>query len=358
MGVNARGGLARNGAPDDVDQSQHQRSLALGFPQGREGIRGLSRLADGQDNGVLPQIELAIPELGGEFRLHGQVSERFNNVTAEKSGVIAAPATDNDEVAGLQQAVMHRLEPAQLGHAFRVVQPAARRVLDRLRLLENFLQHEVGELAEVHVLRGHFEGRGLAAHGLVIECRNAEPPGLEPCHLVVLEVHNAVRMLGERANVRRRQRLIVPDSKDDGTAPPRDDDLIEVRGVQDGDAVRALNLQQRLLHGGPQVAPVGVLDQVGQDFGVRLGLELVPGRGEVLLQNLIIFDDAVVDQKNLPGAVLVGMGVHVVRPAGPASDGVEEEELERVGHDRDLANARDLRDTLRDHGVGHIIDRA
>ena len=64
-----------------------------------------------------------------------------------------------------------------------------------------------------------------------------------------------------------------------------------------------------------------LLDQVGDDFGVGFGGELVAFRDQFLLEREIVFDDAVVDDDDGSAAVAVGMGVFFGGAAvgGPAS---------------------------------------
>ena len=64
-----------------------------------------------------------------------------------------------------------------------------------------------------------------------------------------------------------------------------------------------------------------LLDQVGDDFGVGLGGELVAFLDELLLQGEVVFDDAVVHDDDLAGAVAMGVrvlfgGAAVGGPAG------------------------------------------
>ena len=54
---------------------------------------------------------------------------------------------------------------------------------------------------------------------------------------------------------------------------------------------------------------VMLLDQVGDDFGVGFGRELVAFVDQLLLQADIVFDDAVVDDDDLAGAIAMGMSV-------------------------------------------------
>ncbi len=66
-----------------------------------------------------------------------------------------------------------------------------------------------------------------------------------------------------------------------------------------------------------------LLNQVGQNLGVGFGAEDVPFFGQNIAQGFVVFDDAVMDDRQLTLAVGVRVGVGVVRLAvgGPAGVG-------------------------------------
>ena len=77
------------------------------------------------------------------------------------------------------------------------------------------------------------------------------------------------------------------------------------------------------------------LDQVRDDLGVGLGLELVSLRLQLVLQLEIVLDDAVVDDDDAAGAVAVRVRVLLGRPAvrGPARVADAVEPVDRLGAD-------------------------
>src|ERR1035438_9265128 len=63
-----------------------------------------------------------------------------------------------------------------------------------------------------------------------------------------------------------------------------------------------------------------LLDQVGNDFGVGLGGELVAFGDQLLFQRKIVFDDSIVDDDDLSRAVAMRVGIFLGGAAvgGPA----------------------------------------
>ena len=106
--------------------------------------------------------------------------------------------------------------------------------------------------------------------------------------------------------------------------------------VDHGDGVSAVDEIQRLTHGVAQIAAVlllGVFDELHQHFGVGLALEVVALALELLAQCGVVFDDAVVHQRDMSGFRHVGMGVglrgHAV--CGPSRVGDAQRALHRSG---------------------------
>jgi hypothetical protein len=75
-----------------------------------------------------------------------------------------------------------------------------------------------------------------------------------------------------------------------------------------------------------------LFDEMGHDFRVRLGHELVAGLLELLLEREEVLDDAVVDDDDVSTAVAMRVGVVLVRLAvrGPARVAHAEAALERL----------------------------
>src|SRR2546425_1200102 len=103
---------------------------------------------------------------------------------------------------------------------------------------------------------------------------------------------------------------------------PRKVSAIARGAGHDADGVRTLALGERALDGALQPGRAGevVLDEVGEHFRVRLGLEGVALAAQPLLDLEVVLEDPVVDDDERARAVRVGMRVLVGRTAvrGPA----------------------------------------
>ena len=107
-----------------------------------------------------------------------------------------------------------------------------------------------------------------------------------------------------------------------------------------------------------EVARVGLLDQVGDGLGIGLGRERVAALLEPVAQLAEVLDDPVVDDRDLARAVLVGMGIEVVRPAvgGPARVGESDGGVRRAIGDGRL-EVREFPGALLHEQIARIVDQ-
>ena len=147
----------------------------------------------------------------------------------------------------------------------------------------------------------------------------------------------------------------LPEADDDRRAVANGDDLFRILDRHEHDREHAAHVGQRAAHRVLQaVVAHFALDQVRDDFGVGLRLELVPLRLQLLLQLEVVLDDAVVDDDDAAGAVAVRVGVLLGGPAvrGPAGvadavQAVDGLDANRVLEVRQLAGRPAQRDPFR-----------
>lgn len=99
--------------------------------------------------------------------------------------------------------------------------------------------------------------------------------------LPVGEVHDLVRVAGERVRVAREVSAVFAHTDNKGTAQSRADDQSRLGLRHHRDAVGALHQRERLSHGRGEVALVVVADEVRENFGVGVRAEQDAGGSEV-----------------------------------------------------------------------------
>ena len=84
-------------------------------------------------------------------------------------------------------------------------------------------------------------------------------------------------------------------------------------GRHNPQGVGTLNPLERFLDSRRQIVVQIFLDQMGQNFGIRLGVELVAQLFEFFTETVIVLDDTVVHDHQPAAAVSMGMGVRFGR---------------------------------------------
>jgi hypothetical protein len=137
---------------------------------------------------------------------------------------------------------------------------------------------------------------------------------LQVDHVALFEVDDLVGHAGQRHRVAREEVLaaVLARAEDQRRAGARADHALRLVAADHGDGVGAVQLQHRGLHGLEQVAVVEAVDQVGDDLGVGLALEHVALGFERGAQRLVVFDDAVVHQRDAAGARALRIGAGAV----------------------------------------------
>src|ERR1043166_5957270 len=152
--------------------------------------------------------------------------------------------------------------------------------------------------------------------------------------LAVLQIDDVARVGEERRNIRRDDVLVLAEADDQRRAVLRGDDRPRLAAVAHHQRLVSFELLERLLHRVGELRPIlqVLFDEVRDDLGVGLGLELVPRLLQPLLEREEVLDDAVVDDDDLAGAVAVRVGIVLVRLAvrGPARVAHAERAFERL----------------------------
>jgi hypothetical protein len=220
------------------------------------------------------------------------------------------------------------VQTAELGRAAVLGEAAAHGVLERGRLLEDFLLHEVGMAVQLGI--GDIPGDLVDDRRNVLRLQRADGEilGRDVHHLAVLEVDNVLRAADNGGNIAGQHVFAVADPEDERGTLAGCNDLGGAIAAHHRDAVGALyvaeglanRLQEATLVGRGRFLLVVVGDQVAEYLGVRLGAESVALGQKEFFDADVVLDDAVVDQRDFPVTADVWVGVCVGDSAmgGPA----------------------------------------
>ena len=240
-------------------------------------------------------------------------------------------AGDDEHLVDLAQDVRVGVQLVQREQTL-LVDPADQRVPDRRGLLVDLLQHEVVEptlLRARHVPR-HLEGLDLDLVAVQIRDANVARPHLD--HLVLVDRQDGPRLLEHRGDVGREDVLPVAEPDDQRRRDPDAHDDVGFIEREDDERVRPVELADRGPH--PiRERTLLLLDQVGDDLGVGVGVKDMAALLETGTQVGEVLDDPVVDHRDTPAAVHVGVRVPVGRRAVGRPPGVPHPDRARDGAD-------------------------
>ncbi len=302
---------------------------------------------------------VAIPVFARDLDRAGNAGERLDPLLRDERRVVAGAAGQH------QHAVDSRQHGSRVGAEQRRIDAGDgfERVRDGARLLEDLLLHEVAVRAQLDRSPRRFD----RDHGPLdaLAARIVDRPGFAAHvgNVAILEVRHPVRDRKQRGRVGREEMVVGTDAHDQRAAGARADDASRLARRDHRDRVGAVELGDRHLHGAQQVAaarsvPVRV-DEMRDDFRIRLRDERIALGDQPLAQRLEILDDAVVDRGDL-AMRRVRMRVRrrgraVRRPARMRNAG-QRRELRRLGLRREIGHARGADEPPQLRRVGGAVD--
>ena len=337
VGVDDVIGLAGDGRAHDVDDGEGVHALALGLAQRREAVGGLAALADDDHQRLRREQRLAVAELRRDVHAHRDARQILHHVLRNHAHVVGGAAGhDMHLLVGAQ----HLLGDARLAQIHAAV---AHEGVDGVRhhagLLVNLLHHEVLEAGLLRGLRVPGDLHGMLLDGLLIHGAEADRALAQAGDLHVVDVVDAAGVLQDRRNVRGQIGRVALHADDHRAVAAGGEDLARIVLEHDRQGIGAADAHHAAGHGlhrASLVLVVVVVDQLGGDLGVGLAVEGVAVLDQLLAQELIVFDDAVVHQNHGVAVAVVGMGVvrgglAVGRPAGVADAAATPERHAAVG---------------------------
>ncbi len=208
-----------------------------------------------------------------------------------------------------------------------VVNAAAQRIFNRSRLLINLLEHEMCVLAAHRVFLAEFQFADLHVCRVRAEVDDLEFVFCDGHHVVVVQINDLFRVRDDGIGVARQKIFALADPNDQRRTAARADNFIRFIRADHGQPVGADDFAERGANGLRKpvfffAAPLVVIiaNQMREHFRVGVGFESVPGGEQFILQQVVVFDDAVVDDGDFAGLVQLRMRIFVRRDSmsGPA----------------------------------------
>ena len=213
---------------------------------------------------------------------------------------------------------------AQLFEAHAPVFEAGRDGLaHRLRLLHDLLEHKVGIAALFRGAHVPVDKAVLLFHRLAQGVIDLDLPGADHSHLAVLHVGHVPGVFDDGGDVRGDEFAVLPIAQQQRRVLAGRNEAVRQILAQNPQGIGPFDAVQHRVdrrHDVSAVLKIKILQKLSHDLRVRVGAEVYPLGDKEFLDLQVVFNDPVVNHRDLPVLAQMGMGVDVIRLAvgGPA----------------------------------------
>ena len=232
-------------------------------------------------------------------------------------------------------------------------------------MLVDLLQHEVAVLSFLRRRCGQLALADPAVDAVAVDVDDAHRSAANLCDVPLLEEHKAARHGQQRRDVRCNEILLDAEPYDHRTTLSRENQAVRIALAHHRQRVGALEFGHHGAHGVEKIAGglELMVDAVRDDLRIGLRAEGVAGALQLRTQLLVVFDDAVMHDRQAARhvRVCVALARHAVR--GPtrvcdADPAVERRTVERILQRLHFANhayARQVIGIVHDGHAGRVI---
>ena len=322
--VNATVACTCNRRTHAVTDGERGCALLLRFLQSGKRVCRFTGLADGEHERTRLDNRVSVAEFRSVFDFDRNASQVFNHVFTHHAGVVACAASRNDDAVDVAEFLDVRIETGELGVPFGGEQTTAGRIAEHFGLFENFLEHEMRESALRYGVCVKFHVLDFALHFVAAHVHDRVTAILDLHDVVVVQIDDLLRVVDDGRNVTGEIKVtVVPDTENERASATCANQDVRFFVADDPETERTFDLLERLEHGGLQIAVVIAGYEVGDDFRIGFGLEFDTFRNELRLEACVVFDNAVVDNRNfsVKARVRVRVGFGGGAVGGPARVG-------------------------------------
>ena len=138
-GIEHMVGFSGNGGSQDIHDGQNRQTLFLCQSEGGNRIRGLSGLGNHDHHTAFLQLGVPVAEFACHIAFYRNVGQVFNHIFGDQTHMIGRTAGDKIESGDLFQLLPVQSAFGEVNLPFFHI--GRQRILDRLRLLVDFLEH-------------------------------------------------------------------------------------------------------------------------------------------------------------------------------------------------------------------------
>ena len=317
--------LAHHGAGGHVADGQGLfHAQAAGMFQGGQSIGGFAGLGNRHHQSARVGHAVAVAVLAGNFHVDGDLGQRLDPVAGGQPGVVAGAASQDQHIVDVLKNLVGLVAKQFRRNTFNVLQGIAHSA----RLLEDFLLHKVTVWAQFSRCSMQMHGVYRTINGAAVLVHDPHFIDLQIDHITVFQIDDLIGRAGQCQGIRCQEVFVLAHAHHQGRTMASTDHTVRLVLTEHGNGVSARQATDDLLHGLEQITVVQVVDQVSDHFGIGLALEHVANALQLGAQFVVVFDDAVMHQRNTCFALAGEMRVSIVSsrravrcPAGVSNAG-------------------------------------
>lgn len=199
-----------NAGTNNIDDTDSQGTAVEAVSESHQRVGCFTRLGH-KDAGVISEYwRLAIQEVGGKLDGNRNFGKLLKNTPDSHAAVVGSTASNEDNATGPANGGDVAPQTTECYCLVADVKTTTHGVDNRLGLLENFLLHEVVELALHDLLELELkglDGTDIAASIGLLEAMDVERTFVDVGDVIVLEVHHLLGVLNNGRWIRRQEEL-------------------------------------------------------------------------------------------------------------------------------------------------------
>src|SRR5690606_16478515 len=160
----------------------------------------------------------------------------------------------------------------------------------------------------------------------VCRVRYAEFPVADNGDFLVIEIYHFIGVFYDRGGVRCEEEFIFPDTHNEGATLSSGNQKVRIFRRKNNDGICTYYLckgQSDCLFKRTSFVALDILDKMDKYFGIGVAFERVTFVNEVLLQSAVVFDNSIMDDREISGRRIMRVSIAVIglamrRPSGMA----------------------------------------
>ena len=275
---------------------------------------------------------MPVTVLARNFHLAGDAGQRFDPVLRDAAGVVAGAASDDVDILDAGEH-LGGLRSQRVGDDPAAFDATVERIGQRARLLENLLEHEMSERTFLRGIAAPLSLVNFALHGLAVGAEDIDAVARDLRDVALFEINKALRHRQQRRHAARDEVLADAEADDERARDAADHETLRVLRIDDQQRKRTGKPGNRFLHRLRQTESLlqVVIHEMRRNLGIGFRYELVAFRLEFLLDLLVVFDDAVMNNGDtIAGQVRVGVCFRYATVGRPARMGHADQAAQRI----------------------------